>query len=212
VSARSRDTHRRREALRPIQPAAGSSWTGGALPFAIVFFVALAFRLIHLWQIRRAPFFELLIGDARAYDIWAQRIAAGDWIGQEVFYQAPLYAYFLGVIYRVIGHDLAVVRPIQCVLGSAACVLVAAAGTRFISRPVGLAAGLMLALYAPAIFFDGLIQKSALDLILLATMLWILARWLIDRSGGPAPWLCRGRTRWRSRSCWSRGPPRAAGA
>src|SRR5262245_31399286 len=64
-------------------------------PF-LVFLVALAVRLLHLWQIRRAPFFDVLLGDARGYDAWAQQIAAGDWIGRDVFYQAPLYPYFLG--------------------------------------------------------------------------------------------------------------------
>ncbi len=49
-------------------------------------------------------------------------------------------------------------------------------------------------MYAPAIFFDGLIQKSALDLILLATMLWLLARWLIDRPAVTWPWLATGVT------------------
>ncbi len=164
-----------------------------ALP-AFIFFLALTLRLIHLFEIRRAPFFNLLIGDGRAYDLWAQRIAAGDWIGQDVFYQAPLYAYFLGAIYTLAGRDLLVVRLVQAVMGSAACVLVAAAGARLFSRRAGLAAGLILAVYAPAIFFDGLIQKSALDLILLATMLWLLARWLIDRPAVTWPWLATGVT------------------
>jgi hypothetical protein len=48
------------------------------------------------------PHFTVL-GDARGYDQWAQRLADGDWIGTEVFYQAPLYPYFLGVIYAVAG-------------------------------------------------------------------------------------------------------------
>jgi len=42
--------------------------------------------------------------------------------------------------------------------------------------------GFMLALYAPAIFYDGLIQKSALDVFFLALLLWILSR-LIRRAG-----------------------------
>ena len=52
---------------------------------------ALAVRLVHLWQMHATPYWTVLMGDAREYDAWAQRIAGGDWIGSGVYYQAPLY-------------------------------------------------------------------------------------------------------------------------
>ena len=72
----------------------------------ILFAVAFAVRLVHIGQIRPSPFFDVLLGDAHGYDAWAHRLAAGDWLGTEVFYQAPLYPYFLGVLYAAagIGH------------------------------------------------------------------------------------------------------------
>ena len=76
----------------------------------IIFAVALAVRLVHIWQIKPSPFFDILLGDANGYDQWAQRLAAGDWVGSEVFYQAPLYPYFLGLIYKIFGRDLLVAR------------------------------------------------------------------------------------------------------
>src|SRR5262249_34548281 len=125
----------------------------------IIFFVALTVRLVYLWQIHDSPFFSTLMGDARAYDAWAQRIAGGDWIGRDVFYQAPLYPYALGVLYAIAGRSLVVVRICQAVLGSIACGLLGAATARLFTPRTGLGAGLLLALYAPAIFFDGLLQK-----------------------------------------------------
>src|SRR5262249_33094515 len=127
-------------------------------------------------QIRETPFFSILLGDARVYDERAQRIAGGDWIGREVFYQAPLYPYFLGLIYRVAGRTLMLVRIAQAVIGSCSCVLVAAAARRLFSARAGLAAGLMLAVYAPAIFFDSLIQKSVLDAFFVCVALCLIAR------------------------------------
>src|SRR3979409_181936 len=90
---------------------------------AVIVLVALIVRLTHVWQIRRAPFFTVLMGDARAYDEWARQIAQGDWIGRDVFYQAPLYPYFPGVIYSVAGHDVGAIRIGQAILGSASCAL-----------------------------------------------------------------------------------------
>jgi len=138
--------------------------------------VAAAFflRLTYLWQIESIPLFYHLAGDGRIYDEWGQRIAAGDWLGQGVFYQTPLYPYFLGVLQLVFGHNLWLIRFLQIILGSISCGLLFLIGERLFSRPAGIVAGLMLALYAPAIFFDGLIEKSVLDLTLLSLVLLVL--------------------------------------
>jgi tetratricopeptide (TPR) repeat protein len=152
-----------------------------------IFGVALAVRLAHIWQIRRAPFFTLLMGDSRSYDEWAQRIAGGELIGHDVFYQAPLYPYFLGAVYAVAGRSLLVVRVVQALVGSASCVLVAGAARRlFSSKAVGVVAGMMLALYAPAIFFDGLLQKSVLDVFFVCLALRIIAG-ITDRVTAESP-------------------------
>ena len=146
----------------------------------VIFTVALTLRLIHVWQIRRSPFFTVLLGDARSYDAWALRIAAGDWIGRDVFYQAPLYPYFLGMIYSIAGRSLTLVRIAQAVIGSCSCVLIAAAARRLFSVRAAVVAGLMLAVYAPAIFFDALLQKSVLDVFFISLALWLIAgnpRW-----------------------------------
>ena len=99
-----------------------------------IFAVALLVRLVHVWQIRRSPFYATLLGDSRGYDEWARQIAAGDWLGHEVFYQAPLYPYLLGFIYAVAGHHLLVVRVVQALIGSASCALLTLAGARALFR------------------------------------------------------------------------------
>jgi tetratricopeptide (TPR) repeat protein len=163
-----------------------------------IFAVAMLVRLVHVLQIRHAPFFSVLMGDSHGYDLWAQRIAGGDWLGQEVFYQAPLYPYFLGAIYTIAGRHLLLVRIVQIAIGSASCALLALAVARLFSQPAGLArgpesgegrragiiAGLMLALYAPAIFFDGLLQKSVLDVFFVCLAIFLLATVLTTARAG----------------------------
>lgn len=138
--------------------------------------VALLLRLLHVWFLHRSPLHSVLVLDAESYDNWAQKIAGGEWFGAEVFYQAPLYPYFLGAIYSVFGHDLLAVRAVQALIGSMACVLTTLAASQFFkSRIAGVIAGLMLAVYPPAIFFDGLIQKAVLDGLWMALLLWLIA-------------------------------------
>ena len=68
--------------------------------------------------------------DEASYDAWAVDIASGDWIGEEVFFQEPLYPYFLGGLYASVGRDLFVVRLIQAALGVLTCWLVSQLGRR----------------------------------------------------------------------------------
>src|SRR5262245_33607071 len=74
--------------------------------FLWICLLGLALRIMHLWEARNVPLFDLLIVDGRQYDAWARRIVAGDWIGSETFYQAPLYPYFLAVLKVVFGDGL----------------------------------------------------------------------------------------------------------
>ncbi|MGH7773014.1 MAG: tetratricopeptide repeat protein [Candidatus Binatia bacterium] len=150
-------------------------WAELFIPLAI-FVLALSVRLFYLFQIESIPLFYHLAGDGRSYDEWAQRITAGDWLGREVFYQAPLYPYFLGLLQSILGHDLWSIRVVQVILGAVSCSLLYWAGRSFFSRGAGIVAGLILSLYAPAIFFDALIQKTVLDLLLITLLLLFLSR------------------------------------
>ena len=91
---------------------------------AAIFSVALVLRLLNLQQLRaNDPFFELPAPDPRLYHEWAQRIAAGDLLGEGVFLQGPLYPYLLGALYWVFEPGFLLPRLVQCVLGSLTCVM-----------------------------------------------------------------------------------------
>jgi len=143
-------------------------------PWVLVWCGALSIRLIFAWQIQATDLARVLFGDGHAYDAWAREIASGKWFGDEVFYQAPLYPYFLALIYKIVGHSLGVVRMIQMILGAFSCVCMGLAVSHFFSRSIGLLTGLLMAVCPTLIFFDFLVQKSVLD-IFLFTFIWLLA-------------------------------------
>ncbi len=144
------------------------------LALAVVL-LALGLRLVYLSEIESIPFLRYPLIDAQSYDDWARRIAAGDWWGDAVFYQAPAYPYFLAVIYTIVGPDLGAAHVVQSVMGAISCGLMMLAARLFFDRASGLAAGLILALYAPAIFFDAVIQKAGLGLFIVSGFLLGLA-------------------------------------
>jgi Tfp pilus assembly protein PilF/4-amino-4-deoxy-L-arabinose transferase-like glycosyltransferase len=144
--------------------------------FVAVVVCAFFVRLVYLFQIESIPLFYHLPGDPRTYDQWAQHIAAGYGLGQGVFYQTPLYPCFLALLQLWFGHNLWSIRVAQIFLGAVACGLVFWAAKSLFSRGAAVAAGLIVSLYAPAIFYNGLIDKPALDLFLIGLLLVLLSR------------------------------------
>jgi len=141
---------------------------------ALLFFLALALRLGALAELRGTPWNEVLLGDAQVFDGWGLEIAGGHWIGERVFYQAPLYPYLLGLVYAVLGHVPDAVRLLQCLLGALSAVWIASATVRFGSRGAGLAAGLGCALYGPLVWYDVQIEKTSLACSLTAGLLLLV--------------------------------------
>lgn len=153
-----------------LPPAPEATVPQGAVAFrfpaAAVAGLALLVRLAVLAGTQDLPFFRGPIGDAKAYLDWSARIAAGDWLGRAegLFYQAPLYPYLLAILRLGFGLDGALlsVRLLQIGLAALACAVLVQIGARAHSRGAGLAAGLALALYAPAIVLDVQLAKESL--------------------------------------------------
>lgn len=143
-------------------------------------------RNIFLAEMRESPLFTTPVGDARAFDQWGQAIAAGDWVGQGVFYQAPGVSYVLGSLYALFGRDLELARQLFACCGALTCVLVADLGRRVLDRRAGLLAGWILALYAPLFFFEARLQKPALSQLLLVATLHTLVRHRQNPGSGKA--------------------------
>lgn len=147
-------------------------WAGRPWVLPAVLVLAAALRVIHLLAFRGSPFFATLTLDARYYDLWAQRIAGGEWIGHQSFWVDPLYAYLLGAVYAVGGHDLLLPRLLNLVCGVLTVWLVARIARRvWGSALAAAAAALAVALFVPAIHFEAQVEKTALSVLLLAAAL-----------------------------------------
>lgn len=142
--------------------------------------VALLLRLGHAWAVHDRPFFAQLAMDSQEYDRWARQIAAGDWLGSEVFFQAPLYPYVLAALYRL-GGSVATVYLIQILLAVAGIWGLYQAGRRMAGERVGLAAAALAAAYGPFLFYDVQLLKESAAVAVVSFLLWALAarRWLV---------------------------------
>lgn len=159
----------------------GHRWVAAAVALGT------ALRVAHVLALRDSPFFAHLVVDPEYYDAWAQRIAAGDWLGDRAFYMDPLYPYVLGAFYRLVGRDLLWARLLNVVFSVGACALVARVGRQAGGVTAGVLAAFALALYAPDVFYVGEIDKTSLSMLLGAAALTLaLARSLAARFGAGA--------------------------
>jgi 4-amino-4-deoxy-L-arabinose transferase-like glycosyltransferase len=143
-----------------------------------IWFVAVMLRFANLLEIRdNDPFFRQPSVDPLFYHRWAVEISQGDWLGEGVFLQGPLFPYLLSLLYGLIGPNFFASRFINCIIGSLVCVLVWLVARRLFDRRVALLAAAMAGLYSMFIFYEGslLIANILLPLNLLVLLLGIRA-------------------------------------
>ena len=108
------------------------------------------------------------------YDRWALQILGGDawWTdhGQGVYFQSPVYPYFVALIYLLGGgRSIMAVAVVQAVLGSVTCGLTAVLARRLITPVAGWLAGAPAVVYAPGIFYGAFLLKESLATFLLTS-------------------------------------------
>lgn len=157
----------------------------------ILFAVAVAIRLVHVFAVRDTVWFRYPIIDAATYHDAALAIAAGRGHPDAVFWQPPGYAYFLGAIYAFTGGSDFIVRIVQCALGGVTAVLTARIGALLFGRGVGLAAGCGAAVYGALVYFDATLLTPALGVPLLLAAIWLSIRAERERAA-PRLWAAAG--------------------
>ncbi len=148
--------------------------TGGVLVFALLF------RLLYLWQFSTSPVFSHPAGaDVGEYDRWACEIVSGQWLWNKVHIHAPLYPYFLALLYKITGFNFFWVRFLQLLVGLAGAVPVYLALCRGKWRRPNLTAMVfagIVAVYPPLIYYQAELVSEVLLLPLLGLSWYFLRR------------------------------------
>ena len=89
---------------------------------AACFGLALAVRLVFVSEQSQSPLFGFRGVDADRYHEMAVGWLDGLWPGGRAFDWPPLYAIFLGSLYRWVGQDIATIKIVQALIGAGSCV------------------------------------------------------------------------------------------
>jgi hypothetical protein len=157
---------------------------------AAIFLAAVLVRLVFFLDYQKLPFAQTPIVDAEFHDRWAQQILAGDIFSVkqgELLYKAPLYPYFMALVYLIFGHSTAAVMLVQIILGGLSCCLVFLIARTYLPRPASVLAAAFSGLY-----FVGVATDVTLEIPALAVFLTLLSFALLVRTFGRPRFLWSG--------------------
>lgn len=152
-----------------------SSWLKeNKLNLLFIFLLAFLIRLVYFFEIKNTFLSNFLILDSYYYDNWARDIASGHWIGSEVFYGMPFYAYALGLFYSLLGHSLILVKFIQFIVGSISPVLIYLIAEKYFNKSIARISALISLSYGMFIFYEGELVDSSFAIFLYLSTFYLL--------------------------------------
>ncbi|MEI8349404.1 MAG: tetratricopeptide repeat protein [Candidatus Omnitrophota bacterium] len=140
----------------------------------IILVLAMVFRVIYFADYKNASTYPVLArSDSHSYYVLAKDISSGDVFGGKAFMTWPLYAYFLGFLFKFFGDSPMHVYFLQFILGAIHCVLVYLIAKIVFNQKVAFISGLLCVWYGMFIFYDGLFMYTSLS-IFLNSLLFLL--------------------------------------
>ena len=130
-----------------------------------LFFIAFSVRLFYLSEFQNInPLFDIIppAFDHFNFDVGAINFSNGDLLAQSSNNNyAPLYKYFLGIIYLLFGRNFDVIYIIQFAMGSLSAILIYLITKELFGFRAGIIAFTGFAFYSPQIIYEGIILRAA---------------------------------------------------
>lgn len=153
--------------------------------FGAILALALLFKVFYLWSYSHSsPYFAIARLDSGVYVDWAREINRDGRLGTEVFYQAPLYPYFLSVVFSIFGESFPAVTVIQLLMGAGIVCLVYLVGKRAYGERAGLISAALCLGYAPFTMLETKILTTVTEMFLGLGSMYLLVRAEQERSIG----------------------------
>lgn len=150
-------------------------WAKNKWPL-LVALLAFLVRLIYLIELSSRPGFTAPIIDELWHWEWAQQIISGSFWGEEAFFRAPLYPYFLAMLAKITGSSIFWTKFLQTILCGGTAVLLFKLTEHIFNRPVAIIAGFFYAFYGTLVFYETMFLIPVLFLFL---TVWAMYRLVV---------------------------------
>jgi 4-amino-4-deoxy-L-arabinose transferase-like glycosyltransferase len=171
-------------------------WRNERVFLALVFLLAFGLRILYLLRVMTDPNYVATGGDGAVYDDLAWSIAQGHGVSERFQNAYPLlllgYVRLVAAIYALVGHSYFAVGAVQSAFGAATCVMLYIIAKPLLGVPVARLAAVFTALSFPLLFAAAAIGHQAIDVFLMALLIWLLARAFEHRSTGLWRWAAIG--------------------
>jgi len=151
-------------------------------PIILFFLLTFLTRLIFILTMKHTAFSVITryIVDSIYYHEWALSIAQGNWIGHEVFFLGPFYAYFLGIVYAILGSKILIVQIIQAILSSFGAVFLYLITRKISSHRNAVIASIVYIFSGILIFYTGALLYVEVNIFFSLWLAYLLLQ-LTDR-------------------------------
>ncbi|MBN2572650.1 MAG: glycosyltransferase family 39 protein [Ignavibacteriales bacterium] len=147
------------------------------LTLGIILFVGLVLRLIYVLEINNTPFANNLFSDAKIYNEWAKSIVStNDWVGKDVFFMAPIYPYFLAIIYKVFGQSILFIQLLQVIISTFSILLIYICAKKLFLEKVALISAAISSVYSVFVFYSGAILSETLQLFFFCLFIYYIIK------------------------------------
>lgn len=134
---------------------------------SFILFIALITRIIYLNDYLNTDVYPVLPdSDGYPYFLWAKDIASGDLWGNQAFMKWPLYAYFTGFWFKLIGENISFIYILQFILGTVNCAFIYLIARLIFNPKIALISALLCLWYGLFIFYEGLLIYTSLSIFL----------------------------------------------
>jgi len=129
--------------------------------------LAVAVRWVYLLELASHPGFTVPMVDEKWHWEWAREIIHTSFFGQGTWFRAPLYPYVLAFLAFVTGESVFWAKFLQLLITGGTAFFLVGLGERLFSRPVGLLAGVVYAVYGTALYYESMFLISVVFLFFL---------------------------------------------
>jgi tetratricopeptide (TPR) repeat protein len=142
---------------------------------AFVGILYVVIRIIFYRQIQHSQLFTLPILDSEFYHIWAVSLVSGLGNIPGPFWLSPLYSFFIAGLFKLSGtHSIHLVVIAQMILSAGTLVMITLMTRRLFGSAVAIASAVLAAIYAPWLYYDGVMLSASLILFLNSIALFLL--------------------------------------